>query len=176
MRVRRSPILALVAGLVVCAGPVAELGPAPTQGADRIVGTAGPDRLQGLGGDDRLSGGAGDDHLEGGPGDALLFGGLGRDILRGGPGADRFFFSPETLGSVPDRIVDFRPSEGDALVLAGFGPTFEAGRLQIHGMTLGVKGSAVEVWRPITELDQMGLQVGALVRTGAIRFQLAVDF
>ena len=94
----------------------------------------------------------------------------------GGPGADRFFFSPETLGSVPDRIVDFRPSEGDALVLAGFGPTFEDGRLQIHGMTLGVKGSAVEVWRPITELDQMGLKVGALVRTGAIRFQLAVDF
>lgn len=43
-------------------------------------------------------------------------------------------------------------------------------------MTLGVKGSAVEVWRPITELDQMGLKVGALVRTGAIRFQLAVDF
>ena len=172
----RRIVLALIASLAACASPVFQPGATATQEADRIKGTAGADRLRGLAGNDRLSGGGGDDHIEGGPGDDVLFGGSGRDDLEGGSGADHFVFTPETLGTVPDRIIDFRPGEGDVLVLNGFEPSFEANRIQIHGTTLVVRPSAFEVWQPIADLGQLGMSIETLAKTRPIRFELKVDF
>lgn len=60
----------------------------PTEGADRLIGTAGPDRIDALGGNDVVSGGAGNDRIDGGSGDDDLDGGPGIDILIGGAGDD----------------------------------------------------------------------------------------
>ncbi|MCU0570683.1 MAG: hypothetical protein MUF49_29425 [Oculatellaceae cyanobacterium Prado106] len=106
---------------------------------DRISGGNGSDRLHGEGGNDIVNGGAGNDRLGGGNGaDQLtgdagadwLIGGMGTDQLTGGGGGDRFIyssFSPSgispmnalqmSLVNAPDRIMDFRPGEGDRLML-----------------------------------------------------------
>lgn len=107
-------------------------------GGDRLRGLAGNDVLRGEAGDDVLFGGAGDDALAGGPGDDRLFGGpgedeisggkgddtidsgAGRDTLTGGPGADLFIMDLRWLEQGPDRITDFRPEEGDRIVITGF--------------------------------------------------------
>ena len=70
------------------------------------MGTDGDDEIRGYGGDDELHGGAGDD---------VLIGGKGSDIMFGGPGADIFVI--DFLTDVPDEVMDFRPEEGDSLLL-----------------------------------------------------------
>jgi T1SS-143 domain-containing protein len=101
-----------------------------TAGVDNLVGTAGVDYLFGLGGDDTLSGLAGNDVLSGGDGNDILIGGLGNDILSGGAGADIFrWLSTDTTGA--DKVLDFKPSEGDKLDLTQLliGESYNAGSL-----------------------------------------------
>ena len=81
-------------------------------GANLLIGHGGNDRLYGRAGADTLRGGAGADTLIGGAGRDRLEGGAGADRLTGGSGADRFVF---TGGH--DRISDFRPGQGDRLLL-----------------------------------------------------------
>ena len=81
----------------------------------RLVGTADPDQIygNGLG---NLSGVAGNDRIFGLAGDDELWG----DGLLDGPdatgGKDKFFFSGD-FGD--DTIFDFRPEDGDQIVLQG---------------------------------------------------------
>jgi T1SS-143 domain-containing protein len=85
-------------------------------GIDNLVGTAQADYLFGNGGNDTLSGLAGNDVLSGGTGDDILIGGLGNDVLAGGSGADIFrWLGGDTTGA--DKVLDFKPSEGDKLDL-----------------------------------------------------------
>jgi len=91
-----------------------------TAAAEQINAGAGDDIVLGGKGDDALHGGSGDDELIGGEGNDELFGGEGSDILIGGPGADRFVIEIPEGGfteMMPDRIFDFRPEEGDVVVL-----------------------------------------------------------
>ena len=73
-------------------------------------------------------GGVGRDTLFGGAGDDTLEGGADRDVLEGGAGADTFLFALGDDGGAPagrpawsrlddDRILDFRPADGDVLRL-----------------------------------------------------------
>ncbi|MFN3643138.1 MAG: calcium-binding protein [Gemmobacter sp.] len=93
-------------------------------GEDDLFGDAGNDRLVGGGGLDNLFGGDGNDLLNGGAGRDRLVGGQGADVLTGGADADRFVFNAPAEGG--DRITDFRPGEGDRIVLnlAAFLPGF----------------------------------------------------
>lgn len=84
-------------------------------GEDRLFGGAGADLLRGGNGGDVLAGGAGDDGLFGGRGDDTLAGGDGADAMRGGQGADLFELRFGELDG--DRILGFRPGEGDRLQL-----------------------------------------------------------
>jgi Ca2+-binding RTX toxin-like protein len=56
--------------------------PAPSSGADVILGTDGPDALSGKGGSDLIDGGGGNDTLTGDWGQETLLGGAGDDLLR----------------------------------------------------------------------------------------------
>lgn len=105
-------------------------GPTPVTGTangETLTGDDGPNDMSGLAGDDRLIGEGGDDILRGGPGADELQGGPGADRLDGGSGADRFVVSAVDLGDGIDRIVDFRPEDGDSLhvldLLTGFETT-----------------------------------------------------
>ncbi|KPQ07497.1 MAG: Hemolysin-type calcium-binding repeat (2 copies) [Rhodobacteraceae bacterium HLUCCA12] len=83
-------------------------------GDDSIGGGGGPDLIHGGAGNDRIWGGNGNDTLNGGDGDDTLDAGPGRDSLTGGGGGDTFvFFRNDDL----NRITDFDPDEGDALLL-----------------------------------------------------------
>jgi beta-glucanase (GH16 family) len=79
--------------------------------ANTIVGNSGANTLNGVGGNDRLFGAAGNDTLNGGS---------GADTLTGGAGADRFVLSStsDSRGSSRDTIFDFKPAEGDKIVLS----------------------------------------------------------
>lgn len=81
-------------------------------GHDTLLGGTGDDGLFGGNGNDRMLGGIGNDTLEGGAGRDRLDGRSGHDLLIGGTGADDFVFS-----GGHDRIRDFRPGEGDSLLL-----------------------------------------------------------
>lgn len=75
-------------------------------GNDTIIGGADADWI---------SGGAGDDVMYGGSGNDTFRGGAGYDVYWGGAGADVFeFFGDHDTG----RIMDFSPSQGDAVRLA----------------------------------------------------------
>lgn len=63
-----------------------------------------------------LIGGPAADDLAGGHSDDILSGGPGADKLTGGPGADNFVFTDALDGN--DTIVDFKPSENDAIDLS----------------------------------------------------------
>jgi hypothetical protein len=98
---------------------------------DRLHGQLGNDRIEGGDGDDQLAGGEGSDRLLGGLGNDSLMGGLGNDIITGGEGADRFIYSGlatdgtasqagvlvNSLVDSPDRVTDFRFTQGDKFVL-----------------------------------------------------------
>ncbi|WP_458098401.1 Ig-like domain-containing protein [Roseomonas sp. WA12] len=70
-----------------------------------------------------LVGGVTRDALVGGSGADTITGGAGDQALRGNGGADRFEFSP---GHGRDVVADFDPSDGDVLVLVGFGPSLDS--------------------------------------------------
>ena len=79
-----------------------------TQKNDNLIGTSGNDCIDAKGGNDKIAGLAGHDKLNGGDGKDLLSGGNGNDELTGGPGPDIFQCGPGI-----DKIIDFKPSEGD---------------------------------------------------------------
>jgi Ca2+-binding RTX toxin-like protein len=81
---------------------------------DRLLGGPDNDRLLGRAGNDQLLGGDGGDTLYGGNGRDRLDGGAHDDRLHGGAGADVFVFNGGR-----DRIDDFRPAQGDRLLLDG---------------------------------------------------------
>ncbi len=58
--------------------------------------------------------------VDGTSGDDLIADGLGKDKLIGGDGADQFYFSGEEpfKKKTVDKVIDFDPSEGDAIVIA----------------------------------------------------------
>jgi Ca2+-binding RTX toxin-like protein len=95
-------------------------------GNDTLSGFGGTDALYGGNGDDKLNGGAGIDYLYGDSGNDTLFGGSegdfiyggkGNDVLWGEGGADKFVFAPQNGN---DRVMDFKPSEGDKLYFTDF--------------------------------------------------------
>ena len=98
-----------------------------TPDGDTLTGDDGANDLSGLAGNDSLFGLGGIDILRGGPGADYLNGGAGGDRYDGGPGADVFAYDVVDLGTGLDRIVDFRPDEGDSLhvldLLTGFETT-----------------------------------------------------
>ncbi|HEX2559343.1 calcium-binding protein [Phenylobacterium sp.] len=117
--------------IVIEADPAAEReGPA----MPRLIGGDGDDEITGTRAAEVLIGGAGDDTLDGGGAPEgtwdWLHGGVGDDLMtlgsqvvaEGGPGADRFLFTSRSAGDgaqVLGRVVDFTPSQGDALVSEG---------------------------------------------------------
>jgi Ca2+-binding RTX toxin-like protein len=80
------------------------------------------DVVNGQGGNDTIYGRSGNDLLRGGVGNDALYGGAGNDTLAGGLGADRSVFDSRVVfdGNAlgVDTIVDFRPLEGDKIVLS----------------------------------------------------------
>jgi Ca2+-binding RTX toxin-like protein len=89
--------------------------PTPVSTGKTIIGTKGNDKLVGTDGNDSIFGGNGDDKLSGGNGNDLLNGGRGDDLLTGGAGADLFVFA-NNAGE--DKILDFKPSQGDKIQLS----------------------------------------------------------
>ena len=69
----------------------------------------------------QLIGSRRDDILFGRSGDDILIGGSGDDLLSGGAGADLFLFrDSERLDSIfSDTITDFRPDQGDRILIEG---------------------------------------------------------
>ena len=99
----------LICGLIWLGAPAAISAAEPIIGSgddDTIIGTESNDEIYGQDGDDRIQGRAGDD---------ILVGGRGTDILFGGPGADQFVI--DFISDLPDEVEDFRPEEGDTLLL-----------------------------------------------------------
>ena len=108
-------------------------------GSDLLSGDAGNDYAYGGTGNDFIRGGKGNDALVGDSGNDTLIGDAGIDKLWGGEGADLFVLKRETgailreIGSdkprpagnfttdeVPaDFILDYNPSQGDVIGLAG---------------------------------------------------------
>jgi len=96
-----------------------------SKGNNILKGTNNSDTLTGLAGNDKLFGFADRDQLKGDEGKDQLNGGLDRDTLVGGSGADRFIYSgvsqaaalENSLAFAPDRIKDFKVSEGDRIQL-----------------------------------------------------------
>jgi hypothetical protein len=106
---------------------------------DRIEGGAGDDQLRGGTGDDELLGGTGDDELRGGSGDDTLIGGSGFDILFGGSGSDRFII--DIAADAPDEIMDFRPEDGDTILLRfRRAPESRLGEYEIKNVLLDARG------------------------------------
>ncbi|MCJ8141246.1 calcium-binding protein [Falsirhodobacter halotolerans] len=90
-------------------------------GNDSVMGSRYDDFLYGQDGNDTVHGGAGGhDHLFGGRGDDSIFGGAGISQMYGGAGGDTFVAHPHGR----TILVDFAPSEGDALIVnqRNFGP------------------------------------------------------
>jgi Ca2+-binding RTX toxin-like protein len=88
--------------------------------AGQAKATAYDDYISGLGGNDQLIGAGGDDTLDGGANNDMLWGGTGADELFGGTGSDQFYFAAtnESLIGASDRIIDFKRTEGDKIVLS----------------------------------------------------------
>jgi hypothetical protein len=89
--------------------------PARVTAAEPIIGTAADDLIIGTDSADEIRGEDGDDRLQGLAGDDILIGGRGADILFGGAGSDQFVI--DFISGLPDEIGDFRPEEGDTLLL-----------------------------------------------------------
>jgi serralysin len=85
-------------------------------GFDIVYGNLGDDTCDGGEGADWVRGGQGDDVVRGGDGDDWLWGDRGDDTITGGAGADDFHVQP---GSALDRVTDFRPAEGDRVLVDG---------------------------------------------------------
>lgn len=83
-------------------------------GDDIVYGNLGNDTVHGGDGRDIVRGGQGNDSVAGAAGDDFVSGDRGDDTVAGGAGADLFHGSQD-IGL--DRIVDFRTSEGDRVLL-----------------------------------------------------------
>jgi len=94
-------------------------------GDDIVWGNLGNDTLDGGDGNDQVRGGQGDDVLSGGAGGDYLSGDRGNDTITGGAGADTFHSFP---GAGIDRVLDFRVSEGDKVMLDP-GTSFTVGQV-----------------------------------------------
>lgn len=148
-------------------------------GDDLLEGGSEADVLRGHSGDDRMVGGGGDDFLDGGPGADTLIGGPGRDILRGGPGADRFVFTPDSIREGPDRVLDFRLSDGDQIVLEGFdlkGPPEISNRVRIREGVLTIRPNSLQAWYPVAQLGRAEVSVKSMAAKDAIKFGLEMRF
>jgi Ca2+-binding RTX toxin-like protein len=148
-----------------------------TNGNDQISGDNGDDLLEGSKGNDTLSGGMGNDRLLGGEGDDKPNSGQGNDTLEGGPGADQFIFTLDAVGKGIDEIRDFRPEEGDKIVLLGIHPErasvsndskiilsqvrVSAGMLRVH-----LKDS--DVWINVAKLRRSDISIDFLLNHKAI--------
>jgi Ca2+-binding RTX toxin-like protein len=154
-----------------------------------IIGTPARDVLVGGDGNDVLFGLAGNDTLRGGAGDDILVGGPGNDDLVGGPGANLFRIASRSSvdadgdGQV-DRVIDFDPSEGDRIDLAGLLSELGAGRDDIASfldvaadparerVTIrvdleGAGGAGAQGWQPIMQVlgttDAAEVQANTLI-------------
>ncbi len=137
-------------------------------------GEAAGDRLFSIEG---LIGSPHDDVLRGNAGPNRLAGGLGRDTLQGGAGADSFVLS--RLDEAGDVVLDYRPAQGDTLVLALEGLT--GGDLAVRIDTLPGLGApdraeALVIHRPtgttlFTLVDAEGL-TDLFALLGSTRFDL----
>ena len=87
----------------------------PISAAEPIIGSDDDDTIIGTDSDDEIHGQDGDDYIQGLAGDDILIGGRGTDILFGGAGSDQFII--DFISALPDEIEDFRPEEGDTLLL-----------------------------------------------------------
>jgi hypothetical protein len=101
--------IGLVSGLIYLGATLA------VPAADPIVGSGSDDTIIGTEQDDEIRGEDGDDLIQGRAGNDVLIGGRGTDILFGGPGSDQFVI--DFISDLPDEIEDFRPEEGDTLLL-----------------------------------------------------------
>lgn len=115
-------------------------------GNDTITGSSAGDYLHGGSGDDVISGGAGADFLTGGDGTDVLSGGAGADRILGGAGADRFVFETGSLGRADktDRIMDFKPGEGDVIDLRSIDANVNAAGNQAFHVVDAFTGAAAE--------------------------------
>lgn len=148
-------------------------------GDDLLEGGSEADVLRGHSGDDRMVGGDGDDFLDGGPGADTLIGGAGRDTLRGGPGADRFVFTPDSISEGPDRILDFRLSDGDQIVLEDFdlkAPPEISNQIRIREGVLTIRSNSVQAWYPVAQLGRAAVTVKSMAAKDAIKFGLEMRF
>jgi len=75
-----------------------------------LTGNDGSNTLTGSYGEDVLNGGAGNDVLNGGVANDTVQGGAGTDTLTGGKGKDQFVLEAE-ISALPDKILDFKPSD-----------------------------------------------------------------
>lgn len=107
------------------------------QGQDLLFGDDGDDVVYGNLGDDTQHGGDGHDWVRGGQGNDLLFAGPGNDwiagdrgddTITGGAGADLF----NTHGAAGvDRILDFRFTDGDRVVVGAAGAYLDAAQYTV---------------------------------------------
>lgn len=100
----------------------------PTDGDDRLVGTAdfdeleggaGNDLLYGLDGDDYLDGGSGHDRIDGGAGNDEIYGGSGNDLIMGGDGDDIIQAGPGNdivYGGKGDDTFVFNAGDGRLMI------------------------------------------------------------
>ena len=96
-------------------GLICLMTPAAISAAEPIVGSGEDDTIIGTASDDEIHGGAGDDVIQGNAGDDVIVGGLGTDILWGGPGSDQFII--DFISEHADEVADFRPEDGDTILL-----------------------------------------------------------
>jgi VCBS repeat-containing protein len=93
-------------------------GGTPAGAAHAIA--AGVNVVTGSSGDDLLIANNNGDTLNGGPGNDRLVAGGGADVLTGGTGADQFVFGAQSGHAT---ITDYNQSQGDHILLDGFGLT-----------------------------------------------------
>lgn len=103
--------------------PPKALAKGPTEGNDKLTGTAGADDLQGLGGNDTLTGLGGNDTLQGGK---------GRDALDGGDGDDALYddvvFGPGQATQLADQDADvLKGGAGNDYLVGGPGDKLYGG-------------------------------------------------
>ena len=99
--------------------------------------------------------------------------------IRDSPGADQFVFTRDSAFDGLDRIIDFRPEEGDQIVLSGFqedGTRALSNRIGLRDGILTVRPQSLEVWYPVADLARSDLSVRALAGTGAVKFGLELRF
>src|SRR5262249_16635343 len=95
-----NPVTRCGPGAIVASDPVTEIGTAPPDGNDKIIGGAGVENVRAGGGDDFIDtqaandlacGEAGKDVIQLGSGDDQAWGGTGDDTINGDTGNDKLY-------------------------------------------------------------------------------------